>query len=269
MPGASLADPATATAYLAGAASDVAAVTSYDYRDLDDALTAGLAVTTGKYRAAYRAALTGELGDTARRTHAVHTFQTLALGIGEMSAHTAQVLVFGDQTVTDSSTGPNAATTPVTLRATIVRSGEKYLISDLVEGANAGLPPGGPELRVAAEAGRAEVINLLSYRRSQFEADLRQALSGATGALRSEIQANSADTRAAMVKGNYDLSGTVTAVAVERANRDTLTMLVAAAESRLVDGRTPEVTAMRYEVTVIRAGSGWAVSQIAPVGGGG
>jgi hypothetical protein len=269
VPGASLADPAAATAFLAGAASDVAAVTSYDYRALDDALNAGLAVTTGSYRSAFRAALTGQLADTARRTHAVHTFQTLALGIGEMSTHTAQVLVFGEQTVTDRNTGPSGVSTPVTLRATMVRTGDRYLISDLVEGANAGLPPGGPDLPVAAEAGRVEVINLLSYQRDDFDADLQRALSGATGALRTEIQANAPDTRTAMVRGQYDLSATVTAVAVERANRDTLTMLVAAAASRLVDGRAPDVTDMRYEVTVVRAGAGWAASQVATVGGGG
>ena len=266
--GASLADPDLVAAFLGGAASDIAAVTSYDYRALDDALTAGLAVTTGSYRAAYRAALTGDLAQTALTQHVVHTFDLIDLGIGEInpSGTQAKVLVFGRQSVTDDSSGSTPIESPVTLCATIRKAGDRYLISDLVEGASAGLPPGGPDLRVAAEAGRSEVVNLLSYRRADFDLDLQRALAGATAPLSDDIQKNAAGTKAAMNRGKYDLSAAVTAIAVVRADANTVSLLVAADATRLPDGAgEPVLTHPRYEVTVTRTPQGWAASRVTPV----
>jgi hypothetical protein len=268
--GARLAQPDLATSFIAGAASDIAAVTTYDYRSLDDALAAGSAVTTGAYRRAYRAALTGDLAATARQNHVVHTFETLELGVGEMNAAgtQAKVLVFGRERVTDDSTRGDSRVTPSTLCATIQRAGNRYLISNLVENANAGLPPGGPDLRVAAEAGRSEVVNLLSYRRADFDADVQRAVAGAVSPLSEQIQANATDTGEAMRKGNYDLSGAVTAVAVERASDESVVMLVAGQSTRVIDGApAPSVSPVRYVVTVTRTDRGWAVSQVRSVDG--
>jgi hypothetical protein len=265
-----LADPELVSAFLGGAASDIAAVTSYDYRSLDDALNAGLAVTTGNYRTAYHAALTGDLARTALAQHVVHTFDLLDLGIGAInpSGTQAKVLVFGRQNVTDDSTGNQPLASPVTLCATIRRSGDQYLISDLVEGVSAGLPPGGPDLRVAAEAGRSEVVNLLSYRRANFDLDLQRALAGATVPLSDDIQSNAASTQAAMIKGKYDLSATVTAIAVKGTGADSVTLLVAADANRVPDGAVePVLTHPRYEVTVTRTLQGWAASAVTPVDG--
>jgi hypothetical protein len=268
--GARLADPELATAFLAGAASDVSAVTTYDYRNLDDALNAGSAVTTGDYRRAYRAALTGALADTAKQTHAVHTFSLLQLGIGEMNpaGTQAKILVFGQQRVTDDTTGDLGSTSPVTLCATILRSGDHYLISELVEGANAGLPPGGTDLPVAAEAARTEILNLLTYRRDQFDADLQKATAGAVSPLREQIEQQSAGTKSAMIKGRYDLSGTVTAVAVERADDNSVVLLIAADSRQVGEGTAAAATQMRYEITVIRTVTGWRASAAVPVDGG-
>jgi hypothetical protein len=268
--GANLADPAVVSAFLGGAASDIAAVTSYDYRNLDDALSVGLAVTTGNYRAAYRAALTGDLASTALAQHVVHTFDLVDLGIGAITANGSQakVLVFGRQSVVDDSTGTQPLVTPVTLCATIHRSGDRFLISDLVEGASAGLPPGGPDLRVAAEVGRSEVVNLLSYRRADFDLDLQRALAGATVPLSDDIQSNAASTRAAMISGHYDLSATVTAIAVKSTSAGSVTLLVAADANRVPDGAVqPVLTHPRYEVTVTRTLQGWAASAVTPVDG--
>jgi hypothetical protein len=268
--GANLADPDLVSAFLGGAASDIAAVTSYDYRSLDDALNAGLAVTTGAYRTAYQEALTGDLARTALQQHVVHTFDLLDLGIGEINAAgtQAKVLVFGRQNVTDDSSGAQPLVSPVTLCATIRKQGDQFLISDLVEGASAGIPPGGPDLRIAAEAGRSEVVNLLSYRRANFELDLARALAGATAPLSDDIQSNAASTQAAMIKGNYDLSATVTAIAVQRADAGSVTLLVAVDANRVPDGSgEPVLTHPRYKVTVSRTLQGWAASRITPVDG--
>jgi hypothetical protein len=269
--GASLADPQTANGFLGAAASDIAAVTTYDYRHLDDALNAGLTVTTGAYRAAYRAALTGDLARTAAAEHVVHTFEVLDIGIGEISANgsAAKVLVFGRQRVTDDQTGSHTRVSPITLCATIQHHGNRYLISKLVEGANAGLPPGGAQLPVAADAARTEVVNTLSYRRDTFDADLQRALDAATSPLREQIRRSSSDLEKAMTKGGYDTTGTVTALGVVRADPETATLLVAADESRVAnEAGAPRVIKRRYEVTVTRTVDGWAASRISSVDGG-
>jgi hypothetical protein len=268
--GANLQFPSAATAFLGSAASDLAAVTTYDYRNLDDALNAGLAVTTGKYREQYQLALTGDLARTATAEHVVHTFEVLDVGIGAMAANGAQakVLVFGRERVTDDTTGPDGRVTPITLTATIKRIGNRYLVSDLAQSVDPGLPPGGPDLAVAVGAARTEVVNTLSYRRSDFPGDLQRALDGATSPLRDQLQADAPDVRAAMTDGKYDTAGTVTATAVVRADADTVTMLIAADETRTADDASePTVVSHRYEVTVTRTETGWLASRISSADG--
>jgi hypothetical protein len=269
--GANLADPGLVTAFLSSGGTDIAAVTTYDYRSLDDALNAGLAVTTGKYRAAYRAAMTGDLARTATAEHVIHTFEVLDIGIGQISAdgRRAKVLVFGRQRITDDRTGSRTDVSPMTLTATIQRDGNRYRISDLAEGADPGLPPGGPDLDDAAEAGRAEVTSTLSYRRDSFDADLQAAVDGATSPLREQLKHEAAATQRAMINGKFDMTAAVTATAVVRADTDTVTLLVAATETREGDdASTPIETHRRYEVTVTRTLDGWAASRITSVDGG-
>jgi hypothetical protein len=265
---ANLAFPVAATAFLGSAASDIAAVTTYDYRRLDDALNAGLDVTTGTYHEQYRLALTGDLARTATAEHVVHTFEVLDVGLGTMTAAQAKVLIFGRERVTDDTTGPDGRVTPITLTATIKRIGNRYLISQLAQDGDPGLPPGGPDLAVAVAAARTEVVSTLSYQRADFSDDLRKALDGATSPLREQLQSAAPDVRAAMTAGNYDSTGTVTATAVVRADADTVTLMIAAEESRAVDGASqPTVIQHRYEVTVTHTETGWAASGISSVDG--
>jgi hypothetical protein len=266
--GANLAFPSEATSFLGSAAADIAAVTTYDYRHLDDALNAGLAVTTGRYRDQYRLALTGDLARTATAEHVVHTFEVLDLGIGAMTGAQAKVLVFGRERITDDTTGPDGQATPITLTATIKHMGSRYLISDLAQDVDPGLPPGGPGLSVAVHVARAEVVDTLSYHRPDFAGDVQRALDAATSPLREQLQSTAPEVRAAMTAGKYDSTGTVTATAVVRADADTVTLMIAAEESRAVDGHsTPTVIQHRYEVTVTRTESGWAASRITSVDG--
>jgi hypothetical protein len=263
--GARLVDPNAATAFMAAASSDIAAVTSYDYRHLDDALSAGLGVTTGEYRQAYRSALTGELAATAKADRVVHEFQVLDTGIGEFSdgGRRAKVLIFGRQVVTDRSTPAGGKTALLTLCATMERQGSRYLISNLEQDANAGLPPGSPELSAAGEAARAGVVNVLTYSRANFDADLRRALTAAVDPLRTELRQSAAATRSALTKGRYDLTGVVTAIAVKNAAAHAVTLLVAAESSRLSGtGGAASVSQVRYEVTVTDTGGSWAASRI-------
>jgi hypothetical protein len=256
---------------MAGASADIVAVTSYDYRHLDDALAAGRSVTTGAYRQAFEQALTGSLAAAAKKQHVVHQFEVLASGIGEMSAdrRQAKVLIFGRQLVSDTATKGAQQSSVVTLCATVQRTAQTYLISELSEDANAGVPLGTAELGRAVEAGRAEVVNLLSYSRARFDADLQRALAGAVNPLHDQIQRNAKTVRAALSTGKYDSSGLVSALAVQAARGNQVSLLVAGETSRIkAGGAVSAPTPVRYLVTVTRAATagtagGWAVSQVA------
>jgi len=261
--GAVLLDADGLTAFLAAATADVGAVTTYDYRRLDDALQAGLDATTGAYRTAFQAAMSGAAAATTKADQVVHEFQVLDLGIGAVNAARTQakVLIFGRQLSSDR-THPQPQASMVTLCATIVRQGtDRYLISALVQDGDAGAPVGSPELGRAVEAGRAEVVNALTYTRAQFDADLRRALAGATDPLRTQLADQAPDTKRAMAKGSYDLTGVVVSSAVKSAAGSTVELMVAAESTRVGSGGS-DVTAIRYEVTVDEAAGTWRVSQL-------
>ncbi len=261
-----IADPGPVSAYLAAAGTDVQAVSTYDYRSIDGALNNGLQVTTGAYRRAYQLALSGTNAASAVRDRVVQSFELLAVGVGEVSdgGRQAKVLVFGIQRV-ESAVGRRAST--ITLTATMRRVGNRYLISKLVEDANAGLPPGTDGLRAAAEAGRQEIVNLLSFRRSDFAADQRRALDGAIGSLRGDIARRAASTKTGLEAGNYDLVGAATAVAVESARGESVVMLVAATGQRVnADGSRESVTDGRFEVSLTRVGERWLVERVTAFG---
>ncbi|MGI8680201.1 MAG: hypothetical protein ACR2LX_16255 [Jatrophihabitans sp.] len=265
---AELTDAQRAQGFIAGATSDIAAVSSYDYRTLDDALAAGSAVSTGGFRQSFRAALQGSLGAAAKQQRIVQTFDLVRAGIGSVSkdSATAKVLVFGVRTVTNDRPNGATRTSALTLTATMQRRGDRYLISDLESGTNPGLPPGTGQLVVAAEAGREQVVDLLSYRRDHFAADNERALNNAVEPLRSQLMRSAADTRGALQAGKYDLSGAVTALAVEQASGDTVQLLVAATGTKIAaNGARSDLTDGRYEVTVVLAGGYWRVSAVQSV----
>ncbi len=193
--GANLLDPNLVATFLGAAASDIAAVTTYDYRNLDDALNVGAGrhdrgvprrVPHGADR---RSRADGHRGTRrpllriARRRHRRDR---------RGRRRKRRCSSSGRQTRITDDTRPDRTphVSPITLCATIRRDGNRYRISDLVEGANAGLPPGSPDLPAAAEAARAEVTNMLSYPRADFDADLQRALDGATDPLREQLQQN-------------------------------------------------------------------------------
>jgi hypothetical protein len=266
--GARFTDPDSVAGFVAAATAELPAVTSYDYRRLDDALAAGLSVTTGTFRDAFRQTITG-LTATARARHVVRDFQVVDAGMGASSAdgREGKVLVFGRQTVTDRST-PAGATTAVTLTATLRRTGSRYLIKDLQSDVNAGLPPGSPDLTAAARAAQTEVTALLTLRRTSFAADRQRALAGAVDPARAQIDRTAAAARRAMTRGRYDLTGTVTALAAKSATGTAVTLLVAARSVRTPDRGTAQSTPVQYEVTVTRTGGRWLTGQITPMAAG-
>ncbi len=258
--------PGDVRSYVAAAGPAVVAVSSYDYRDLPGALAAGLPLTGGAYQRAYRAALTGAGAARARRERAAQSLDLLRVGVGalEHGGSGATLLVFGVEHASGTS-GATART--VTLTATMQRQGERYLLTGLAEGRNAGLPAGSKGLRQAAEAARSEIVALLTFRRAHFADDEQRALDGATAGLRDQLARRAADTRNGLRAGHYDLTGAVTAVAVGSVAASSVSVLVAATGERIGAGGTPTAqTDGRYVVTAVRTADGWLISQITAYG---
>jgi len=159
-----LTDPDSAQAYVSAAVTEVVAVTESDYRRLDATLSAGLSVTTDPFRSKFEQALTGTGAAQRRAAHQVTSLDVLAAGIGRTSANgnQADVLVFGRLRQSGADIAAADRSVVIGLRLTLVRRGHQYLISDLVQGANAGLPPGTTGLQSAAEAAREGVLSMLS-----------------------------------------------------------------------------------------------------------
>jgi hypothetical protein len=263
--GARFTHPDDVATFVAAATAEIPAVTSYDYRRLDDALAAGLSVTTGSFRGAFRNTITG-LTATAKARRVVRDFQVLDAGMGALTAdrREGKVLVFGRETVTDRDT-PAGGTALVTLCLTLRRAGDRYLIKDLQSDANAGLPPGSRDLSTAARSAQAEVTALLTYRRATFAADRQRALAGAIDPARAEIDRTAQAARRVMAKGRYDLTGTVTALAAKSATGSVVTLLVAGKSTRTPESGSPVTSAVRYEVTMSQGGGRWLATQITPL----
>lgn len=263
-----LTDPSTAQAYVAAATSEIVIVSNSDYRDLDNTLSAGLSVTTGAFQTRFRDALTGASAQARRASHNTTDLDVLQVGIGQVSrgGDEAKVLVFGRLHQGGDNVDAGSADTVVTLCLTLVRNGNQFLISDLEQGTNAGLPPGTTGLNAAAEAARSEIVNILTYSRADFAADLARAQQGATGLLRSQLANGAAALQARLGNGKYDLSGAVTSIAARQVAGESATFLVAASSTQIMDaGQAPAPAELRYVVSVQRVSGTWLVSSATPV----
>jgi Mce-associated membrane protein len=106
-------------------------LTSYDYQDLDTAFAVVAGDSTPAYGAQYRSASQLRAGQL-RSSHSVSTGSVVAVGIAsETPGKTADVLVLVNQSVTNTST-PKPQVERNELRITLARSGDRWLISDLV-----------------------------------------------------------------------------------------------------------------------------------------
>ena len=122
--------------------------------------------------------------------------------------------------------------------------------------------------KAAVSAAGTEAANVLSYRRAHFDADFQRALDGATGAMKSDLRAQKANTLAAMNKGKFDLSAKVDRAALEgrpdKSSGDAYLVLVALEgfQSTQPGFAVPS----HLEVTVQKVHGKWLVSKIESVG---
>lgn len=123
--------------------------------------------------------------------------------------------------------------------------------------------------REAMGAATTEVVNLLAFRRSNFEADFNRALAGTTGQLTTEIKQNRAATLKAMTAGKYDMIASATGQALvgpaDKAPAGTAYIVLVT-----VTGGRSDVPAAQIptsvQVTVVKKGGKWLLSDLENVG---
>ena len=122
-------------AVLSAAKGCTAALASYDYRKLDQATQAGLACATGTFKSQYGTSMKNVVGKIAPQQQAVVTFQVANAGVESSTSDGKQmvVLVYGQQSVTNKSTGSTPRLDVLSARVTMTKVGGKWLVSGLTQ----------------------------------------------------------------------------------------------------------------------------------------
>jgi hypothetical protein len=257
-------DPATVATVLAQVKTAVQTVESFDYRHLDTSRAAGDKVSAGGFLSRYDTSLTGSAAASARASHTVQSATVEKVGICSLAGARATALVVGRVQVTDDN-DPAGNTVPVTLGVTLQNS-DAWRITDLGDlGTTAtfpAAPPGDAGLGAAVLAAGHEVVDLLSYTRNNFRADLARALDGLTSTLAAGQRSGAAALHAAMVAGGYDYAGLVRSIGVESASESSVLLLVCATGYQVGNtGGSISSGPVRYEVGVQFTGGRWLVSE--------
>ena len=114
----------------AAARTEALAFLTVDHRNMDPLVDAVLAGATGEFKEQYadqRARLVRE----AKRTAAISTGEVVALGVGDMDADSATVLVAANSDVSNRRTGDEPQTRYYRLRLDLVRVGDRWLTSNV------------------------------------------------------------------------------------------------------------------------------------------
>jgi len=268
---AAFSNPDIVTAVMAAAKTGVETVDSYDYHDLNGAIAAGLAVTTGQFQASYRSAMTGAVATAAPTALTVQHCVVEKVGITSVSndLSRASVLIFGRLQTTDSTTGATPRITQITLGVTLDDVGGSWLISavnDFSTAAGPAQPPGTRALFDAAIAGAQEVVNLLTFSRANYDSDFGRALAGLTGPLLTEQQSQRDSIQSAMVAAKSDYVGEIRCIGIESASADSVIMLVAATSSSINDAGVRSVQSLpKLEIGIARINGTWLVNQFQAV----
>jgi hypothetical protein len=264
-------DPDVVAAVMAAAKTGVQAVDTYDYRNLNSAIAAGLAATTGQFQTSYRSDMTDEVAATAPDAQTVQLCTVEKVGITAVSddLSRASVLIFGRLQTTDTTTGTTPRVTQVTLGVTLDNVSGVWLISavnDFSTAVGQAQPPGSRALFDAAAAGAQEVVNLLSFTRANFGDDFGRALAGLTGPLLAEQQAQRESTLAGMTGQQVDYVGEIRCIGIESVSDDAVLMLVAATSYSVNDAGVKSIEAFdKLEIGVTRINGHWLVNQLQAV----
>jgi Mce-associated membrane protein len=110
------------------ARAEAVAFLTVDHEDMGPLIDAVLAGATGDFAEQY-ASQRDMLTKEAVRTRATSTGEVVALGVGDLDADSATVLVAANSTVTNPSTGPGGQVRYYRLRLDLVREDGRWLTS--------------------------------------------------------------------------------------------------------------------------------------------
>ena len=134
---------------------------------------------------------------------------------------------------------------------------------------NRGTSPGGlsSSEKRSVTAAKQELINILTYSRTTFDADYARALDGATGTLKDDLAGKKALTRKALTDGKIDLLGKVTEAAFEQRSGDSTVVLLSATGYTVGADRVPVAKSTdRFELTMTDVKGKWLMSDFQNVG---
>lgn len=265
--GAAYDDPATVAAVLAAARADVPVVTGYDYRHIDEDIARGLEVTTGRFSTQYESAMRDTVASLAVSSRTVQTTQVATAGLVWLTGGKAEVLVFGQQAITNKAT-TSPRLDQLTIGVEMTSKGGTWKVSDVIEGgADQPDPPGTQPLKAAVAAGVAQVTSMLTYGRSTFARDTARAEAGAVGAVLTDLRKNSPTLRTQMMQGGFDLRGEIGSAATVSVSADHVVLLVAAAGYRVPDhGSQTLQTRARFQVDLVDVGGTWRTDELESIG---
>ena len=112
------------------ARTEALAFLTVDHSDMEPLIEAVLAGATGDFEEQY-ASQRDELASEAVRTRATSTAEVVALGVGELDADSAVVLLAANSTVANKRTGAEGQVRYYRLRLDLVREDERWLTSDV------------------------------------------------------------------------------------------------------------------------------------------
>ena len=114
----------------AAARTEALAFLTVDHRNMDPLIDAVLAGATGGFKEQY-ADQRERLVREAKRTDAISTGEIVALGVGDLDADSATVLVAANSDVSNNRTGEEAQTRYFRLRLDLVRERDRWLTSNV------------------------------------------------------------------------------------------------------------------------------------------
>ena len=264
-PAACFTDPTLVSTVLAAGSRAVTTLNTYDYRHLHADEQAGLAVSTGTERARYRSAFERVITPSARGIQAAQTATVTSTAITSLAGMSATALVFGQLDFSNRSARHRLD--PFAVGITLQQTAGRWLVSDLMVDAGAlARPPGNPALQNAVTAADVEIANLLTFRRTSFDADYARALNGTTGQLRTDVAAKKSATRATLVHGGFDLSASVLASGVSSVSDAAPSTVVVLADVRGTRSNSSAPTLQHLKATVVQVGGSWKLSDVQNVG---
>lgn len=117
--------------------------------------------------------------------------------------------------------------------------------------------------QAALNAARVQAVNVSSYRRTDFAADVNRALAGATGDLKSDLQARSGDMKKQLDTEKIDISGQIVASAVqESADGKVAVMVVLSGTASNDAGQTANTGVQRITLTMTKVSGKWLAEHL-------